>query len=145
MAVSGSIDFEIKASPEKVMAALVDVESLPKWSSSHRKVEVRSRDEQGRPQRVWMAISTLGINDEQLVDYRFTDDTVEWSLVEPSNQQKTQDGSYVLSPSAAGTRLTFELTVDLKIPMPGFLVKRGQKMALETASKGLTKFVEGQD
>ncbi|GGC60322.1 SRPBCC family protein [Hoyosella rhizosphaerae] len=144
MSVSGSIEFEIKASPEKVMEALVDVESLPQWSSSHRKVEVRSRDDQGRPKQVWMAISTMGINDEQLVEYAFTDDTVHWDLLEPSNQQKLQSGSYVLTATPEGTKLKFELTVDLKIPMPGFLVKRGQKMALETASKGLKKFVEGR-
>lgn len=142
MAVSGSIEFDVQAPPEKVMEVIADVESLPLWSSSHRKVEVRSRHDDGRPARVWMAISTMGVSDEQLVDYTFEDNVVRWELVEPSNQQKTQTGSYVLKPSAKGTSVTFDLAVDLKIPMPGFLVKRGQKMALETASKGLKKFIE---
>ncbi|AEF40094.1 SRPBCC family protein [Hoyosella subflava] len=142
MPVSGSIDFDVKAPPEKVMEAIADVESLPLWSSSHRKVEVKSRHDDGRPARVWMAISTMGVSDEQLVEYSFEDNAVSWELVEPSGQQKSQSGAYVLTPSAKGTSVKFELTVDLKIPMPGFLVKRGQKMALETASKGLKKFIE---
>lgn len=142
MPVSGSIEFDVKASPEKVMETIADVESLPLWSSSHRKVEVKSRHDDGRPHRVWMAISTMGVTDEQLVDYTFEDHAVRWRLVEPSNQQKDQSGAYILQAVGDGTRVKFDLTVDLKIPMPGFLVKRGQKMALETASKGLKKYIE---
>lgn len=142
--VSSSTTFEIKATPEQVMAALVAVEDLPKWSSAHREVTVESRHEDGRPHRVKMSVGMLGISDTQLVDYTWEGDhVVRWSLVE-SSQQKTQEGSYRLSPSAGGTSIEFDLAVELKISMPGFIVKKGQKMAAETASKGLAKFVEGR-
>ena len=35
-----------------------------------------------------------------------------------------------------------DLEVDLKIKLPGFLVKKGQKAAAETAKKGLTAEAE---
>ncbi|MBP1158305.1 uncharacterized protein YndB with AHSA1/START domain [Rhodococcus sp. PvR044] len=142
MAVSGNKEFHIKADPAKVMEAIVAVERVPEWSSSHKSVIVESTHPDGRPLRVRMKVSVLGVNDEQVVDYQWVgDEKVSWSLVE-SDQQKTQDGSYTLVADGDGTNVTFDLTVDLKIPMPGFIVKRGQKIALETASKGLTKFVE---
>ncbi|MFC7450053.1 SRPBCC family protein [Rhodococcus daqingensis] len=142
MAVSGNKEFHIKADPAKVMEAIVAVERVPEWSSSHKSVIVESTHPDGRPLRVRMKVSVLGVNDEQVVDYLWDgNEKVTWSLVE-STQQKTQDGSYTLTPNGDGTDVQFDLTVDLKIPMPGFLVKKGQKIALETASKGLTKFVE---
>ncbi|EOM77077.1 cyclase [Rhodococcus rhodnii] len=143
MAVSGSKQFEIAAEPATVMKALADVDRLPEWSSTHKKVTIESTHDDGRPHRVRMNVSILGINDEQVVEYSFVgDDEIAWTLVE-SGQQNTQDGRYRLAPTeSGGTSVEFELTVDPKIPLPGFLVKKGQKVALETASKGLTKFVE---
>lgn len=142
MAVSGVKEFEIKADPETVMKAVAAVDRLPEWSSAHKKITIESTHDDGRPHRVRMAVSILGINDEQVVDYTFEgDEKVTWTLVE-SGQQNQQDGSYVLTATDGGTKVTFELTIDPKIPLPGFLVKKAQKTALETASKGLTKFVE---
>lgn len=142
MAVSGDKEFEIKADPATVMAAIAAVDRLPEWSGPHKSVEIISTHDDGRPNRVRMSVSILGINDEQVVDYTFSgDESVSWTLVE-STQQNSQEGTYFLSPSDAGTKVKFELTIDPKVPLPGFLVKKAQKAALETASKGLTKFVE---
>lgn len=142
MAVSGEKEFEIKADPATVMAAIAAVERLPEWSGPHKSVEVLSTHDDGRPKQIRMSVSILGINDNQIVEYTFSgDDQVSWTLVE-SDQQNSQQGSYTLSPSGSGTKVRFELTIDPKVPLPGFLVKKAQKSALETASKGLTKFVE---
>ncbi|MFC9789965.1 SRPBCC family protein [Rhodococcus sp. NPDC127528] len=143
MAVSGTKEFDIKAAPADVMAAIVAVDRLGEWSSAHKKVAIESTHPDGRPNRVRMTVSVIGITDEQVVDYTWEgDEKVTWTLVE-SSQQKQQDGSYVLTANADGsTHIVFDLIVDPKIPVPGFLVKKAQKTALETASKGLTKFVE---
>ncbi len=143
MAVSGTREFDVKAEPAAVMAALVAVERLPEWSSSHKSVTVESSHPDGRPNRVRMTISAIGITDDQVVEYSFDgDEKMSWTLVS-SSQQKLQNGAYTLVPNGnGGTRVSFDLTVDLKIPLPGFLVKKAQGMALDTASKGLTKFVE---
>ncbi|WP_137724837.1 SRPBCC family protein [Prescottella subtropica] len=144
MAVSGAKEFEVGVAPAEVMAALVAVERLPEWSSAHKKVVVESTHPDGRPLRVRMTVSILGINDEQVVDYAWDGDaSMSWSLVE-STQQNSQDGAYTLAPKGDGTLVTFELTVDPKIPLPGFLLKKARNMALDTASKGLAEFVDGK-
>ncbi|AVP68368.1 cyclase [Rhodococcus hoagii] len=144
MAVSGAKEFQVEAAPADVMAAIAAVDRLPEWSSAHKKVIVESTHADGRPCRVRMTVSIMGINDEQVVDYSWDGDTgMSWTLVE-STQQNSQDGSYTLTPKGDGTLVKFALTVDPKIPLPGFLLKKAQKMALETASQGLTKFVDGK-
>lgn len=89
-----------------------------------------------------MTVSIIGITDEQVVDYSWNgDESMSWTLVE-SAQQNVQDGSYTLTASDKGTKVDFSLAIDPKIPVPGFLVRRAEKTAIETAGKGLTKFVE---
>jgi len=144
MAVSGAKEFQVEAAPADVMAAIAAVDRLPEWSSAHKKVIVESTHPDGRANRVRMTVSIMGINDEQVVDYTWDGDSgMSWTLVE-SAQQNSQDGSYTLTPKGDGTLVKFALTVDPKIPLPGFLLKKAQKMALETASQGLTKFLAGK-
>ncbi|NLE81276.1 MAG: cyclase, partial [Rhodococcus sp.] len=82
MAVSGTKEFEIKADPATVMAAIAAVDRLPEWSAPHKSVEIISTHDDGRPNRVRASVSILGINDEQVVDYTFSgDESVSWTLV----------------------------------------------------------------
>lgn len=120
------------------MAVLVDLESLPEWSSTHQEVDVLERDDQGRPSRSRQVVKVVGINDEQVLDYVIHDDGVGWTLVS-SKQQRAQEGRYTLTPDGDSTRVRFELTVDPVVPLPGFLVKRGAKGLMETATDGLRK------
>lgn len=142
MATQGQADIEINATPAEVMDALAAIEDMPKWSGPHKSASVESRYEDGRPQRVRMEITVAGITDAQVVDYVWNgEESVSWSLVE-STQQKAQEGSYVLTPTANGTNALFSLSVDTKIPMPGFIIKKAQKSGIEVATKGLKKWIE---
>lgn len=142
MAHNSTRSFEIKATPEQVMAAIAAVDRLPEWSSTHKSVTVESTHADGRPHRVRMTVSIIGITDEQVVDYQWNgNESMSWTLVE-SSQQNQQDGTYTLTSTGEGTKVDFSLTIDPKIPVPGFLVRRAEKTAIETAGKGLTKFVE---
>ena len=141
MAVTASTEFDIDAPPSLVMEVLLDVESLPEWSGPHKSAEIVSEDEDGRPARVKVAVSAAGITDEQTLDYTWTDNTCSWDLVEGS-QLSQQHGTYTLTPKGDGTHVKFDLSVELKIKLPGLIVKRAQKMAVDTAKKGLTEEVK---
>ena len=82
----------------------------------------------------------MGVSDEQVLAYSVHDDGVSWTLVE-AKQQRAQNGRYTLTPDGDSTRVRFELTVDLSMPVPGFLIKRGSKSLMETATNGLRKRV----
>ena len=61
MAVTGNKEVVIEADPAAVLDVLSDVEALPSWSPVHKKVEIVDRTEDGKPYRVKMAVSILGV------------------------------------------------------------------------------------
>ncbi|RZT24428.1 polyketide cyclase/dehydrase/lipid transport protein [Mycobacterium sp. BK558] len=140
MAITESRETVIEASPAEIMDVLFDLESLTEWSSAHQEVEILERDDQGRPARSRQVVKIVGISDEQVLDYAVHDDGVSWTLVS-SSQQRAQDARYTLVPEGDTTRVRFQLTVDPTVPLPGFVVKRGAKGLMETATEGLRKRV----
>jgi ribosome-associated toxin RatA of RatAB toxin-antitoxin module len=140
MAVTESREVVIDATPEEILEVLFDLESLTEWSSVHQKVEVLERDEQGRPSKSRQVVKIVGVRDEQVLAYTVCDDGVRWTLVS-AKQQRAQDGRYTLTPEGDSTRVHFELTVDLLVPLPGFLLKKGAKGLMETATDGLRERV----
>jgi Polyketide cyclase / dehydrase and lipid transport len=140
MAITDSREVVIDATPDEILDVLFDLESLTEWSSFHKKVEILERDEEGHPSKSRQTVKIVGVSDEQVLDYSVHADGVGWTL-ESSKQQRAQEGRYTLTPDGDSTRVRFDLTVDLSAPVPGFLVKRGAKGLMETATDGLRKRV----
>jgi ribosome-associated toxin RatA of RatAB toxin-antitoxin module len=140
MAITDTREVVIEATPDEIMDVLLDLESLTEWSSFHKKIEILERDEDGHPSKSRQTVKIVGVSDEQVLDYFVRDDGVGWTL-ERSKQQRAQEGRYTLTPEGDSTRVRFELTVDLTVPVPGFLVKRGAKGLMDTATEGLRKRV----
>jgi carbon monoxide dehydrogenase subunit G len=138
--ITESREVVIEATPQEILDVLFDLESLTDWSSAHQEVEILERDDAGHPKKSRQVVKIVGISDEQVVDHSTYDDGVGWTLVS-SKQQRAQDARYTLTPEGDGTRVRFELTVDLAAPLPGFLVRKGAKGLLDTATEGLRKRV----
>ncbi|OBH01015.1 MULTISPECIES: SRPBCC family protein [unclassified Mycobacterium] len=140
MAVTESREVVIEATPDQVMDVLFDLESLPDWSSVHQTVDILERDDEGHPLRSRQVVKLVGFTEEQVLSYVVHDDGVSWTL-DSAKQQRAQEGRYTLTPDGDSTRVRFDLTVDLLMPVPGFLLKRGTKSLMDTATKGLRKRV----
>lgn len=140
MAITETREIVIEATPDEILAVLYDLESLTEWSSAHQEVEILERDAEGRPKRARQVVKIVGVSDEQELDYSVYDDGVGWTLVS-STQQRAQEARYTLTPEGDSTRVRLDLMVDLKAPLPGFLVKKGAKGLMDTATQGLRKRV----
>lgn len=136
MPVNAKTEFDIDAPPAVIMEILLDVEALPDWSGPHKKAEVLEEYEDGSPKKVKLELQAIGMTDHQLLDYSWTENTCTWDLVE-ADQLSKQHGRYTVTPKGDGSHVEFELEVELKIKLPGLLVKQAQKTALNTAQKGL--------
>lgn len=136
MAVTESREVVIEATPDEIMDVLFDLEALTKWSSVHQQVEILERDDEGYPSKSRQVVKLVGVSDEQVLAYSVHNDGVSWTLVS-SKQQRAQDGRYTLTPEDDSTRVRFDLTVDLIAPLPGFLIRKGAKGLMDTATKGL--------
>jgi len=140
MATSDSREVVIEASPEEILDVIADVESNPTWSPQYQSCEILDAYDDGRPRQVKMRIKTAGISDEQVVEYTWTENKVSWTLIS-AGQLKAQDASYTLIPDGEKTKVKFDITIDLSVPLPGFILKRAMKGGVETATDGLRKQV----
>jgi ribosome-associated toxin RatA of RatAB toxin-antitoxin module len=144
MATSDSREVVIEASPEEILDIIADVEATPDWSPQYQSAEILETGDDGRPRRVKMKVKTAGVTDEMEIQYTWSDDKVSWTLIK-SGALKAQDASYTLTPlrdtDPEKTRVRFDITVDLSIPMPGFVLKRAMKGGTESATEGLRKQV----
>lgn len=140
MAVSNSREIVVDATPEQILEVIADVEATPTWSPQYKKAEILETYDDGRPKQVKMTIKTAGITDDLLVEYVWTDHSAAWSLLSATSL-KSQEGKYTLTPDGDKTKLRFDIEVDLSIPLPGFLLKKAMKGAMETATDGLREQV----
>ncbi|MCV7135090.1 SRPBCC family protein [Mycobacterium hodleri] len=136
MAVNESREITIEATPEEILEVLLDIETLPEWSPAHQEVEVLERDADGRPSRTRQVVKIVGVSDEQELAHVVHPDGVGWSLIS-AQQQRAQEARYTLTPVGDSTHVRFDITVDPIVPLPSFLIKRGAKGLLETATDGL--------
>lgn len=119
------------------------LEDYPKWSDTHKKFTIVSRDGNGRPTQALVEVSVAGRLDEQVLSYSWTENSVRTTLVKSSGGTlKSQESSYVVAPSGSGSRVTYEITAEPAIPAPGFLVKKALKKVVDNATTNLARYIE---
>jgi ribosome-associated toxin RatA of RatAB toxin-antitoxin module len=141
MADQASSTITIDASPQAVLEVIRDLAAYPEWAGQISKAQVLEEGPDGPTQATfWMSAS--GLSDEYTLAYEWKPDGVSWSLVKPSSMMKTQSGSYQLSADGSGTKVTYLLTLEIKIPMIGLMKRKAEKMIIDSALKELKKRVE---
>ncbi|BBY09094.1 SRPBCC family protein [Mycobacterium noviomagense] len=135
----------IDADPRTVMDVIADIGSYPEWVSEYKEAEVLEADAEGYPKVARLVLDATVLKDTMVLSYDWPKDhdSVRWSLVS-SSLLKSLDGAYRLEPSGSGTDVTYELTVDLAVPMIGLLKRKAERRLTDTALKDLKKRVEAE-
>ena len=143
MAEQTTSSIVIEAAPADVMAVIADFESYPSWAKGVITADTRSTYPDGRAERVFFALDVSPIKDEYTLAYEWDGDReVTWTLVE-GKMLRSLDGAYVLRDRGDGsTEVTYRLALDVSIPLIGMLKRKGEKILIDTALKGLKKRVE---
>ncbi|TDC51266.1 SRPBCC family protein [Jiangella ureilytica] len=157
MASQTTSSIVVAATPDRIMAVIADLEAYPEWTASVREVEVLTvypaepltsgaaggRSGTGRPKEARFVLDAGPVKDRYTLSYEWDgDDEVRWSLVE-GGLIKELTGSYALAAvDAASTEVTYQLTVDVSIPMLGLMKRKAEKVIIDTALKELKKRVE---
>ncbi|MFP8963506.1 SRPBCC family protein [Streptomyces nanhaiensis] len=134
----------VEAAPAEVMEVIADFGRYPEWTGEVKEAEVLSTDDRGRAERVRLLLDAGAIRDEHTLAYEWTGpEEVRWSLVR-SQMLRTLDGVYRLRSLDGGSRteVTYQLTVDVKIPMLGMIKRKAEKVIIDRALDGLKKRVE---
>lgn len=145
MAERTSSCIHIAADAARVMAVIADFASYPDWATGVKAAQVLAQGAGGRADRVRFDLNAPPIKDTYTLDYTWRDDTeVRWSLVEASVLE-AMDGAYVLRDDGHGTDVTYQLAVDVAIPMIGLLKRKAEKVVIDAALKGLKQRVESAE
>ena len=142
MAERTKSSIDIAAPPEAVLRVITDFEAYPQWAGEVKEARVEERDDAGRATRTWYRMDAGALRDEHTLAYEYpTDREVRWTLVS-SNMLRALDGSYVVEGAEAGSHVTYQLAVDVKLPMVGLLKRKVEKLIIDRALSGLKKRVE---
>lgn len=142
MAEQTTSSIVIDATPAEVMAVIADFESYPAWAKGVTTADVVATGADGRAEQVFFALDVSPIKDEYTLAYTWDGDReVTWTLVE-GKMLRALDGAYVLREKDGSTEVTYRLALDVSIPLIGMLKRKGEKILIDTALKGLKKRVE---
>jgi ribosome-associated toxin RatA of RatAB toxin-antitoxin module len=136
----------VDAPPGEVLDVIADFEAYPEWAGEVKAIRVLAEEGDGWADQVEFTLDAGAIKDTYVLDYEWDvveDGTgiVSWSLVS-AQVLKSMDGSYTLAAQGTGTKVTYRLAVDVKIPMIGLLKRKAEKVIVDTALKELKKRVE---
>jgi ribosome-associated toxin RatA of RatAB toxin-antitoxin module len=134
----------IDADPGTVMDVIADIGTYPEWVKEYKETEVLDTDADGFPRTARLVLDAAVLKDTMVLEYEWPAErtSVRWWLVS-SSLLKALDGAYRLVPKGSGTEVTYELAVDLMIPMIGLLKRKAERRLTDTALKDLKKRVEG--
>jgi polyketide cyclase/dehydrase/lipid transport protein len=143
MADRTSSSIVIDASAPAIMAVIADFPAYPGWAEGITAAEVLTVAEDGRAEQVRITLEAGPIKDTYVLAYDWVaDDAVHWNLVEAGTMLTGMTGAYRLAPADGSTEVTYELAVDVRIPMIGMVRRKAEKRIIETALKGLKRRVE---
>ncbi|WP_169978683.1 SRPBCC family protein [Microbispora sp. H10836] len=145
MADRTSSSITIGAGRSTIMAVIADFPAYPEWAGQVKKAEVLETGADGRAARVRFVLDAGVISDEYVLGYDWDDDAgVSWRMVDAGRMLSGLTGSYRLTEDGGGTEVTYDLAVDLKVPMIGMIKRKAEKVIVDTALKGLKRRVEGR-
>ena len=132
----------IAAPPEVVRAILLDFPRYPEWADL-KSVEVLDTDAEGRGTRVHFRAAGMGRSVHYTLAYDHSDPAVVAWKLEEGDIMRTLDGRYVLAEGPdGGTDVTYELEVELIVPLPGFVKRRTEGKIMHAALDDLTAVAE---
>jgi hypothetical protein len=129
----------------EVMAVIADFTAYPQWATGVRTAEILGKLENGRADRVRFQLDAGIIKDRFVLRYEWDGDArVRWDLdtSEPGGAISELSGGYGLDDRGGSTAVIYDLTIGLRIPVPGILKRRAEKAIIDTALKGLKSRAE---
>jgi hypothetical protein len=145
MAEHASERIRIDASREECLAVVLDFEHYPEWAKDLKQVTITELDGDGRGRLVEFRAAAMGQSFKYVLayDYSHLPESFSWVL-DSGEKLRKLDGSYRFEPEDDGTRVHYDLVVDLSIPLPGIIKRRAAGMIMGTALRELKKAVEAK-
>ena len=144
MADQATEKISVAAPPEECFDVAADLEHYPEWAADIKEVEIKERDDLGRPLSVTFRAAAFGRSTSYTLAYDYTEapHILAWKLTQGDITTKL-DGSYIFDAAeGGGTDVTYHLEAELRVPIPGFIKMRATSRIMATAMRELKARVE---
>ena len=134
----------IDAPLESVRAILFDLAGYPSWSTAIKSAEVKQSDDQGRATSVKVSIDAGMMKDRVLLNYDWSQapERLEFSL-EEADLLTAMNGAYITKAiDADTTSVTYELGVEVSMPIPAMMRTKAEKATIDQALAQLKAHAE---
>ena len=134
----------IDAPLENVRAILFDLGGYPTWSTAIKSAEVKQSDDQGRATSVKVSIDAGMMKDRVLLNYDWSQapERLEFSL-EEADLLTAMNGAYITKAiDADTTSVTYELGVEVSMPIPAMMRTKAEKATIDQALAQLKAHAE---
>lgn len=130
----------VPASVQACFDVGLDLEAYPQWALGVSSVTVLERDELARPVRARFEVSGIGRQASYVLAYDLSEAPrrLAWTMVEGDLTSRLE-GAYIFDPAESAelgeeaTDVTYELIVDLAVPLPGYVKRRAEDKIVESA------------
>ncbi|MHB8379414.1 MAG: SRPBCC family protein [Acidimicrobiales bacterium] len=115
----------VSAPPSVVYRVVTDFEHYTDWVSDLKRIEVLDRDASGRPLDVEFRAAAFGRSTTYALRYNYdhAPNALTWHQTS-GDLTATLNGEYRFEPQREGTLLTYDLEVELLVPIPAFIKSR---------------------
>lgn len=125
MAQRATVSIMVNATPETVYRVVTDFANYINWVSDVKRIDVMERDTEGRPLEVEFRAAAFGRSTTYALryDYSRAPELLSWFQIHGDITEMMQ-GQYRFEPVGAGTKVTYDLEVELLVPIPTFIKAR---------------------
>jgi uncharacterized membrane protein len=144
MTDSASERIRVDAPADRCFDVAIDFESYPEWLRDVKEAKVLEYDEERRGHRVEYRAAALGKSVRYVLEYDYSEapEAFSWRFVE-GDMLRRLDGTYRFeAESPESTRVHYDLSVELAMPLPGLVKRRAAGLIMGSALKELKKQVE---
>ncbi len=125
MAQRATLSITVEAAPEAVYAVATDFERYPEWAEDVKRIEVHERDADGRALEVEYRAAAFGRSTTYTLryDYSRAPGLLSWFQT-AGDLTESLSGQYRFEPLGDATKVTYDLEVELMVPIPAFVKAR---------------------
>lgn len=136
----------INAPLDRCFEVVTDFEHYAEWAADIKAAEVHQRDDDGRGTEVTWRAAAMGRSSTVKLEYDYSEApaALRWKLVD-GDVLRRYDGHYLLSAAPDdpdSTDIEYQLSVDLVVPMPGFVKRRAEARIMKAALPDLKSYIE---
>lgn len=136
----------INAPAKRVRDLLFDIAQYPKWSKAIKSVEVLEKDGSGRATSARLMVDAGMMKDKVVLDYDWSQspERLTFSLSD-ADLLTAMDGVYLISEVGEETSVTYELQVDLSMPIPAIMRHKAEQAVIDSALAQLKIVAEKEE